>query len=125
MSVFHPKRTLSTNVRNRPIAVISRLSQISGMDSVTIKIMRASLWSLFAAASAVSIFWALLLLTSGFEIWRESNGAGLSIQTLLLVFPVALFAGLKKSADNSIGTVATFLVGWSAAVTALLFFNAL
>ena len=95
------------------------------MDSITIKIMRASLWSLFAAASAISIFWALLLLASGFAIWRESNEAGLGIQALLLLFPVVLFVILKKSSENSPGTVATFLLGWSAVVAALLFFNVL
>ena len=95
------------------------------MNSVAITTMRASLWFLFAAASTISLFWLLLVLMSGFEIWRESNEPGLSIQALLILFPAVLFVGLKKSADNPTGTVATFLVGWSLAAAALLFFNGL
>ena len=95
------------------------------MNPVAITTMRASLWFLFSAASAISLFWLLLMLLSGFEIWRESNGVGLSLQAVMLLFPVALFVGLKKSSENPTGTVATFLVGWGVAAAALLFFKIL
>jgi hypothetical protein len=86
--------------------------------------MRASLWLLFAAATAVAIFWLLLVLASGSAIWRESNWAGLSLQTALLLFPVCLLVALRKSSKSLTGTVAIFLFGWSAAAVAgLLFFQ--
>ncbi len=83
--------------------------------------MRASLWLLVAAASAISLFWLSLVLMSGFDIWRESNWAGLSLQAVVLLFPVALFTGLKKSMEKPTGTVVTFLVGWGVAGAAILF----
>lgn len=109
----------------RAIADIDRLTQISCMNPVAITTMRASLWFLFSTASAIALYWLLLLLSSGFEIWRESNGIGLSLQAVTLLFPVALFVGLKKSSENPTGTVATFLVGWGVAASALLFFDVL
>lgn len=95
------------------------------MNPVAITTTRASLWFLFSAASAISLFWLLLVLSSAFEIWRESSGVGLSLQVVMLLFPVALFVGLKKSLENPTGTVATFLVGWGVAAAALVFFNVL
>ncbi len=84
-------------------------------------IMRISLWLLFAAATALGLFWLWLVVASGFEVWRESNAAGLSMQVTLLLYPVGLFAALKSSSASFTGTVATFLVGWTLASTALLF----
>ena len=66
--------------RSRPIADISVLRQISCVSGLPIKMMRASLWLLFAAATIVAMFWMMLVLASGFEVWRESNQAGLALQ---------------------------------------------
>jgi hypothetical protein len=101
------------------------LSHISCMDGSAITLMRASLWLLFVATTAISLFWLLLVLASGFEIWRGSNGVGLTLQSALLLYPVALLIGLKKSSKSLTGTVATFVVGWCVAAAAMLFFKVL
>jgi len=85
--------------------------------------MRGSLWLLFAAATALALFWVLLVLTSGFEVWRESNRLGLTVQAALLLYPLGLLAALKRSSESWTGTLVTFVIGWSVAAAALVFFG--
>ena len=82
--------------------------------------MRVSLWLLLVAAALVACFWLMLVVVSGFTIWTtESNVAGLTLQTGLLVSPVALFLGLKLS-KRSVGlTVALFAFSLSVTFAAL------
>ena len=89
------------------------------MEGLTPIAMRVSLWALLAATSAIALFWLMLVLMSGFEVWRESNSVGLSLQITLLLFPVALFVGLKKAARSFAGTAAIFLAGWIVAAAAV------
>jgi uncharacterized membrane protein YGL010W len=95
------------------------------MDTPTFTVMRASLWLLFAGSTAISLSWMCLLLASGFEVWSDSNSAGLSLQAVLLLYPVGLFVALRKSSASLNGTVATFVGGWIVAVAALMFFDML
>lgn len=74
--------------------------------------MRASLWLLFAAATIVAMFWTMLVLASGLEVWRESNRAGLTLQAALLLFPIGLLFAVRKSIASPYGTVATFSAAW-------------
>jgi len=97
------------------------MPHLAYMDTPALTAMRASLWLLFVAAAAISLFWIFLVLASGFGIWRESNAAGLSLQAALLLFPVGLYAALKKSAESLNGTIATFAGSWALAAAALLY----
>ena len=112
---------ITTDVRFRPIADISVSRQISCVSDLPIKIMRASLWLLFVAATIVAMCWMMLVLVSGFEIWRESNWAGLALQAALLLFPVGLLFAVKRSIASQSGTVATFSAAWGLVFSALLF----
>jgi hypothetical protein len=86
------------------------------MNHADLALMRASLWLLFAALAAISLFSWLLTVASAFQVSRESNAAGLSLQVaLFLICPVAMFVALRKSAGSSRGTLATFAVAWLAA----------
>jgi hypothetical protein len=92
------------------------------MDGLPLKLMRASLWLLFAAVAFISLAYWLLNLASAFGIWGVSNAAGLSLQVALFVIcPIAMFIALRKSAGNLRGTLATFAAAWLAAVGVLLF----
>ncbi len=55
------------------------------MDGLPLRLMRDSLWLLFAAVAFISLAYWLLNLASAFEIWGESNAAGLSLQVALFV----------------------------------------
>lgn len=58
------------------------------------------------------------------QIWSESNGAGLFLQiALFLIYPVTLFAALKKLTRTLTGTVAIFATAWGLAAGALMFFG--
>jgi hypothetical protein len=95
------------------------------MDGFAVKLIRASLWLLFPAVVTVAIGWWLLVLASSFQVWRESSGAGTSLQVaLFFIFPVALVVALRKSSGSMASTLVTFVVGWCAAAAALLFFGA-
>ena len=85
-----------------------------------------SLWLLLVAAALVAFFWLMLVVASGFSIWTtESNVAGLTLQTGLLLSPVTLFFGLKLS-KHSVGlTVALFTLSWSVAAAVLIFIGIL
>ena len=93
------------------------------MDTPSLTLMRASLWLLFVAASAIALFWIFLVLASGFGIWRGSNNGGLTLQVALLLYPVGLLVALRKSSASLSGTLATFAMGWSVVAAALLFFG--
>lgn len=86
-----------------------------------VPLMRLSLWLLLVAAALVALFWLMLVVASGFTIWtNESNAVGLTLQTGLLLSPVALFLGLKLS-KNSVGLSATlFMLSWLVAFAALI-----
>ncbi|WP_335311007.1 hypothetical protein [Sphingomonas phyllosphaerae] len=91
------------------------------MSGLPIKMMRASPWLLFAAAAIVAMFWMILVLASGFEVWRESNRAGQTLQAALLLFPAGLLFAMRKSISSPFGTIATFSTAWSLVASALLF----
>jgi hypothetical protein len=86
--------------------------------------MRMSLWLLLAGALVVSVGWVWLVILSGFEIWRESNAAGLALQSAIVLLPLAVFLGLKNSKDSFTRTAAVFAVAWPVAIAGLLFFHA-
>ncbi len=67
------------------------------------------------------LFWLMLVVVSGFTIWtNDSNAAGLTLQTGLLIFPATLFLGLKLS-KHSVGlSVALFLLSWSVVIAGLI-----
>ncbi|OSZ72223.1 hypothetical protein CAP39_02370 [Sphingomonas sp. IBVSS1] len=90
------------------------------MPTNTILLMRISLWLLLSAAALIASFWLMLVVVSGFSIWTtESNVAGLTLQTGLLVSPVALFFGLKLSKHSDGLTVGLFAFSWSVISAAL------
>jgi uncharacterized membrane protein YGL010W len=93
------------------------------MNAPSVAVMRASLWLLFAAASAISLFWLMLVVFSAFQIWRDSNAAGLALQGALILFPVALIFGLMKSKDSLARTAAVFVLSWIVVVAATAFFG--
>ncbi len=79
--------------------------------------MRASLWLLLAAATVASLFWLFLVFASGFTIWTDdSNLEGLTIQAALIFSPIALWIGLKASANHLRQTVLLFVVAWTLAL---------
>jgi len=85
--------------------------------------MRLSLWLLFGVASLVAVFWLVLVVASGFEIWlTDSNAAGLGVQAALLLFPVGLFFALKESKGSPNRTATLFAVAWGIAMAACVFF---
>ena len=106
-------------IRFRPIADIRTLLHVGPMDAPTIKIMRASLWLLFAAAACVATFWMVVVLASNFEVWRESNTAGVTLQAVLLLYPIVLLIAVRRSSASLPGTYTTFAIAWSLAAGAL------
>jgi hypothetical protein len=91
-----------------------------------VPLMRMSLWLLMVAAALVALFWLMLVVVSGFTIWTtESNVAGLTLQTGLLLSPVVLFFGLKLSTHSVGFSVALFALSWSLAFSALIFLDLL
>lgn len=91
------------------------------MGGLTIKMMRASLWLLFAAAAIVAMFWMALVVLSSFEVWRESNWIGLTLQAALLLFPIGLLFAIRKLIASPSGTVVLFIAAWCLVASALLF----
>jgi hypothetical protein len=91
------------------------------MPANILPLMRMSLWVLLVAAALIALFWLMLVVGSGFTIWTtESNVAGLTLQTALLLSPAALYLGLKLS-KHSVGlTAVLFAASWSIALAALI-----
>ena len=118
---LHQGKEAQSGESERLIANISVVRQVGCVGGFTIKMMRASLWLLFVAATIVVMFWMMLVLASGFEIWRESNWVGLTLQAALLLFPIGLLFAVRKSRASPSGTVATFGAAWCLVASALLF----
>lgn len=96
------------------------------MQTYAVTLLRMSVWAMLMAATLVASFWLMLVFVSGFDIWAtESNAAGLTLQAALIVFPVALFFGLKLSAGSFRRTVALFVTAWATALGALMLFGLL
>lgn len=113
MAAFHPLPTFGG----------CRIPAVMRAQSMTL--MRMSLWVLLAGALAVSIGWIWLVVLSGFQIWRESNAAGLALQGAFLLSPLALLFGLKSSQGSFVRTTMIFAASWTVAVAMLVFFRAL
>lgn len=89
------------------------------MDSELTAVMRASLWLLMAAASALALFWLVLVAASDFSIWTtDSNAAGLTLQAALLLSPIGLLVALKQSRGSLWRTLLLFGLAWSAVIGA-------
>ena len=91
------------------------------MPLSVVPLMRISLWLLLAAATLIALFWLMLVVASGFTIWTaESNAAGVTLQTGLLLSPVALFLGVKLSTHSVAFTIVLFAFSWFVALAALI-----
>ena len=92
------------------------------MDPELTTLMRASLWLLLAAASAVALFWLVLVVASDFSIWTtDSNAAGLTHQAALLLSPIGLLLALKQSRGSLWKTALLFGLAWSVVIGAAVF----
>jgi hypothetical protein len=88
--------------------------------------MRVSVWLLFVATTLLALFWLCLVIASRFSIWTvDSNAAGLILQIGLMLFPIALFFGLKQSQHSLRRTAALFIFGWAIPLSALLLLTVL
>jgi hypothetical protein len=77
---------------------------------------------LCAATLLISFSYGVLVLASRFEVWRESNKAGLTLQSATVLLPFAVILGLKNSKDSFTRTATVFAVAWTVPVAGLLFF---
>lgn len=88
------------------------------MDGLIFRLMRASLWLLFATVALISLAYWLLNLATGFGVWGQSNNAGLVIQAALFAFcPLALLVALKKTPSSFRGSLAIFVIAWFGVAT--------